>query len=723
MTTELPRRDFLVRSFAIAGGFALGVHPAMEAQAATPLTEPAAGDALPLGDWVRITRDDVVTIVVSQAEMGQGISTTLPAILADELGADWERVRLERAPVAPAYRNPRIGFQFTGNSESIQSFAALMRVAGANARAMLVGAAAARWGVPSGECTTEQGMVVHPPSGRRLSFGALAEAAAAIVPERPVALRADATLRLAGRALPRVDGPPKADGRAIFGIDWLPQGAGDVLHAAVRSGDAWDARPVEVDRAAILAREGVVDVVVLPTSVVVVARRWWQARAALDSARIVFDAGPHAGIDSASLASRARAALDDGPFVTVADRRRPAGPAASVAQHTATYALPYQTHAPLEPMNAIARVTPDGVDVWAPTQGPELARLAVAGALGVAPDRVRVHGAPFLGGGFGRRLLPDFCVEAALVARAVGRTVKVIWSREEDMRRAWYRPATLQRISARLDARGFPVSIVQRHVSPTILKPVFPPLDLSRGVDPSSIEGTVDTPYAIPEWRTDFHLLAGRVPTSVYRTTGYGPSLFGLESFVDELARRAGRDPYAYRRVMLAANPRALRVLDAAARAADWNRPRRRGEGRGIALVEAFGTLLAQVVEVTTTGDRVRIDRVVSAVDPGRVFDPEIARAGIEGGVIFGLSSVVKQEITFRAGGPVQRNFGEYDFVRMREAPVQHTVFLASPEARIGGIGEVGPVAVVPAFANAVAAATGRRLRTMPLARSGLALA
>jgi isoquinoline 1-oxidoreductase beta subunit len=678
--------------------------------------------AVALTDWVRITRDDRVTLVVSQAEMGQGISTTLPAILADELGADWSRVVFELAPTSVAYRNPRINWQFTGNSESTQSFAALMRKVGATARAMLVAAAAERWNVPAGECTTEAGKVRHRPSGRSASFGDLAEAAGKLPPPADPPLRPEAELRLVGRAVPRVDVPDKVDGSALFGIDYVPPGVQDVVFTAVISAPAYDARLVSVDRAALLAREGVIEVVELPGAVAVVARRYWQARAALAAAKIAFDAGPHQALDSAALAKLYAEKLENGPFVTTKDVAAPA-PAKVATRYSATYTLPFQAHATLEPMNALARVTASGVDLWAPTQGQELAKFAVAGALKVDPANVNVYRVPYLGGGFGRRLLPDFCVEAALIARAVGKPVKVIWSREEDMRRSHFRPATAQRISAQLDAQGYPVALAQRLVSPSILKVVFPPLDLSKGIDPSCLEGTQHTPYATGGWRAEFHLLSIRPPTSVYRTTGYGPSLFGMESFVDELARRAGADPYRYRRRLLGGNTRAITVLDAAAKKAGWGAPLPAGHGRGIALVEAFDTLLAQVVEVSVAARKVRVRRVVSAVDPGTVYDPAIAAAGIEGGVVFGLSSCVNQEITFAGGGPMQRNFPEYDMVRMAQCPAIETVFLQTPGVKVGGIGEVGPVAVVPALANAIAAATGRRLRTMPLARSGLTLA
>jgi isoquinoline 1-oxidoreductase beta subunit len=722
----LSRRGFVVGAAAMAGGLALGLHAEAAASAPGPQAAGAAiaDGAAALTDWVRIGRDDSVTVIVSQAEMGQGISTTLPALLCDELGADWPRLRLELAPTGLPYRNPRVQWQFTGNSESMQAFAALMRTMGATGRAMLIAAAARRWQVPAAECDTRAGRVVHRPSGRSLRFGDVAQAAALEPQPIDPPLRPAGSGALAGLSVPRVDIPQKVDGSASFGIDDLPDGLSGVVFAAMRSAPAYGARLLALrNRAALMALPGVIDVVLLPGAVAVVAHKYWQASAALAVAELDVEPGPHAAMSSASLRALYWQKLADGP-VKVAAEHAPDGPPPAVRhRHEAVYELPFQAHATLEPMNALAHVTATRVDIWAPTQGQELAKYAVAGALQRDPEDVRVFRSPFLGGGFGRRLLPDFCIDAALLSRAVGRPVKLIWSREEDLRRDWFRPATLHRLQAELDGAGRPLRITQRLVSPTILKPVFPTLDLAAGLDPSALEGTLETRYRIPGWRTEFHLLDIPVPTSVYRTTGWGPSIFGLESFIDELAQRAGQDPYRYRRALLAHDARGLRVLDEVARRAGWQRALPRGRGRGIAFTDAFGTVLAQVVEVTVTGHEVRVDRVVTVADLGTVYDARIAEACIEGGVIWGLSSAVKHEITFADGGPVQTNFHAYDLLRLHETPRIETHLLQTPGAPVGGIGEVGPVATVPALANAIFSATGRRLRSLPLARSGLQLA
>jgi isoquinoline 1-oxidoreductase beta subunit len=374
-------------------------------------------------------------------------------------------------------------------------------------------------------------------------------------------------------------------------------------------------------------------------------------------------------------------------------------------------------------MNALADVQADAIRVWAPTQGQDQARYTLAAVFGMKPEQVQVGRSPFLGGGFGRRLLPDFVLDAATLSHTVGRPVKLIWSREEDLRRDHFRPATRQRLQATLGARGQPLALEMRVVSPTILKPVFPPLDLATGVDPSALEGSLHSRYRIPSWRTDFHLLETPVPTSVYRTTGYGPNVFALESFIDELAHRAGADPLQFRRTLLAHDERATRVLDELALRSGWSRRLPGGRGRGLAFTDAFGTVLAQVVEVSVRGKAVKVERIVTVADPGRVLDPQISIAGLEGGAVWGLSSACKAEITFERGGPVQSNFDTYDLLRLREAPRFETHLLETSGAPLGGVGEVGPVATVPALANAIFAASGRRLRQLPLARAGLHLA
>jgi isoquinoline 1-oxidoreductase beta subunit len=718
----LSRRAFLKSSAIAGGGLLLGYALPSAAASLTGAAgvSPAPGE-LALTPWVRVTPDNVVTIILSQAEIGQGISTTLPAILADELGADWAAVKLETAPYAVAYRNPQRQWMFTGNSESVQAFYDLMRQMGAAAREMLVQAAAGRWDVAPASCRTENGAVVHAASGRRLSFGEVAAAAAKLpVPPSP-RLKPESELRLVGRPLPRVDIPEKVDGTARFGIDMRLPG---MLVAAVRTAPTLAGRLRRVDPGPAAGMPGVHAVVPLDNGVAVVADTYWQARTALGTLRPEFEPGPDRDLSSAGVLADYRRALENGPWsraVEVGDLAAAAAARAAATTLTADYASPFLAHATMEPMNCIVSLTEEGCDVWAPTQGQELAFFALKQTFGLRDEQVRVNRAPYAGGGFGRRLLPDFILQAALVSKAAGRPVKVIWDREEDIRRDHFRPATMVRLTAELDAAGLPLTLAARVVSPTILLPVFPsiePMLREKGIDPSALEGMMETIYDLPRRRVDFHLLKTPIPTSVMRTTGYGPNVFALESFVDELAGAAKTDPYHYRRRLLAKNPRVLRLLDRAAVLAGWGKPLPRGYGRGLAVTEAFGTLLAQVVEVAVQEPEVRVLRVTSVLDCGRALDPGIATSNVEGGVIFGLS-YCKSEITFAGGAVVQGNYDGYELPYLAESPELVTEILPGG-GKLGGIGETSPVTVPPALVNAIAAASGRRLRELPLSRHGL---
>jgi isoquinoline 1-oxidoreductase subunit beta len=718
----LSRRVFL-QTAAVAGGGLL-LHGVLPASAASLVgaagATPAAGE-LPLTPWVRVTPDNVVTVIVSQAEIGQGISTTLPAILVDELGADWAAVKLETAPFAPAYRNPVRQWMFTGNSESVQSFHDLMRQMGAAAREMVTRAAAARLGVPPDSCRAENGTIVHPASGRRLTFGEVAaEAARLPVPAQP-RLRADSELRLVGRALPRVDVPAKVDGSARFGIDLQVPG---MLVAAVRTAPTLAGRLRALDPSPAAGMPGVHAVVRLDNGVAVVADSWWQARTALAKLRPDFEPGPDTELSSATVLAEYQLRLEAGPWATpVAAGDVEAAMRKAAGTVTADYLNPFLAHATMEPMNCIVSLTADACEVWAPTQGQELALVTLQQRFGLREDQVRVNRSPYAGGAFGRRLLPDFILQAAVVSKAAGRPVKVIWDREEDMRRDRYRPASLLRLTAALDASGLPTAFAVRLVSPTILLPVFPalaPMLRDKRIDPSALEGLLEMIYELPNRRVDFHLLSTPIPTSVMRTTGYGPNTTAVEGFVDELAHAAKADPYRYRRRLLARNPRALAVLDRAAARAGWGKPLPPGHGRGIAVAEAFGTLIAQVAEVAVRGPEVRVLRITSVVDCGRVLDPGIATANVEAGVVFGLS-YCKSEVTFAGGAVVPANFDAYELPYLAETPELVTE-LAPGGGKLGGVGETGPVTVPAAVLNAVFAATGRRLRELPLGRHGLRL-
>jgi isoquinoline 1-oxidoreductase subunit beta len=710
------RREFIFTTTLAAGGLLL--HGSLAASRVGAQAAPLQREAA-LNAWVRISRDNTITIVSSQAEMGQGIQTTLPAVLADELGAEWSRIRLENAPADPAYRNPRINWQFTGNSESTTAFFDLMREMGAAGRQMLIAAAARQWNVDARSCRAERSQIIHTPTRRSLTFGELAEAAAAMPrPEKP-ALKRPADWTLISKPLARIENSGKVDGSAIFGMDVKVPG---MVHAAVKTSPAFGGKVESYDRESIRNFPGFIAVVEIPNGVAVVARSYWHARTALAALPVQFDDGASVSLSSETLRNQYETALAGDSWHTP----HVSGDKDAIAKGIATvfsedYDSQFLAHATMEPMNCTAHVTSDGCEVWAPTQGQELAQLVVSQVVGLPKEKVRIH-RTLLGGGFGRRLVADFIVQAVLASKAVGAPVKVIWSREEDMQHDMYRPAVAHRITAGVDQFGRLQAIAHKVVSPSILQFVYPPA-VTDAYDPSCCEGVLETRYRIPNVRVDFKLLKVGVPTSVLRTTGFGPNVFALESFIDELAHRKGQDPYRYRRELLADDARALRVLDLAAEKSDWTRVAPAGRFRGIAFCEAFRTLTAHVVEVSVPRTGViRIHRVICVVDPGTVLDPGISANSIEGGVAWGLSCAFLSEITFARGRTVESNWHDFQVLRMPEMPPVDVHFIDSGERPLGGIGEVGPVTLVPALTNAIFRATGQRYRSLPLSRHGLSL-
>jgi isoquinoline 1-oxidoreductase beta subunit len=674
--------------------------------------------------WVRIGADNAITLIASQSEMGQGTTTTLAAALADELFVAPERVAIAFAPFDPAYRDPVFRWMFTGNSQGTSSFYDVMRRMGAAAREMLVAAAAARWDLPGGKVTLDNAHLVHPDGRRRLAFGEVAaEAAKLAIPAKP-ALRADPPS--AGRALRRWDVPAKVDGSALFGIDVrLP----DMLVAALRCAPRAGAKLGTYDRAAIRAKAGVVDVVEVPGGLAVVAGTYWQARQALDGATVTWSETGGGFASAGALAPVYAERMASGPFFTHLAK---GDAAAAPPSLEATYQTPFQAHATMEPMNCTARVAGGACEIWAPTQGVEMAQNVAVQVTGLPSDKIVIH-RTLVGGGFGRRLLADFVKQALIVAMAVRRPVKLIWSREEDMTHDFYRPAALHRISGTLDGSGALVALAHRIVTPShmlyiIPRGMFPPMKdwtapaaPPEKIDTMAVEGLIELPYAIASQRVEQHRLEIDIPVSVWRTTGHGPNNFAVESFIDELALAAKRDPVEFRRALLGADRRALGVLDVVARESGWGGPARDGAARGVALAKAFGGYVAAVAEVTVRDDKVAVRRLTFAVDCGKLLDPGIARSNIEGGAVWGLSGM-RTEITFERGRAVQTNFDAFEPLRLYEMPVVDVHFVAS-EAAPGGTGELGPVPVHAAVGNAIAAATGRRLRTLPLGSAGLSFA
>jgi isoquinoline 1-oxidoreductase beta subunit len=671
--------------------------------------------------WVRVHADGTAAILVAKSEMGQGILTPLAAAVADELGADWARVRIEPAPAGPEYADPVMGRQTTGGSTSVRFNLDVLRRAGAEARAGLIAAAAETWDVDPATCSVRDGRVVHPPSGRALPFGELAATAAGLpAPERS-AFKTDAELRLLGTPLARADARPKAEGRALFGLDVRLPGQ---LTAVVARCPVFGGKLTRFDAGSALAVPGVRRVHEVSAGVAVVAESFRAAVRGREALKIEWDKGPLAGLGHDALrASLREAAAGAG---RVAQSRGDAPGALGRADRIveAEYTLPYLAHAPMEPMNCTAWVRPDRCEIWAPTQHQTAVREAAAEASGLPLEAVQVH-TTFLGGGFGRRLEADYATEATEISRVVEAPVQVVWTREDDLGHDFYRPIAHHRLRAGLGPDGAPVAWFHRVATPSIFARFTQATGeggvdgaSSRGkIDSSSIEGAVDLPYRFPDLRVEWVPWEPGVPVGFWRSVGHSHTAFAVECFLDEVASTAGIDPLELRRSLLREAPRHRAVLETVVARADWGRPLPQGRGRGLALHESFGSIVAQVAEVSTANGKLRVDRVVCAVDCGAVANPAGAEAQMEGGVLFGLSAALREAITIRGGGVHERNFDAYELLRFGDAPEVEVHIVPSREPP-GGAGEPGVPPIAPAVANAMYAATGERLRHLPFLRA-----
>ncbi len=726
LPAKAARRHFLKTSALAGGGLLLGLYlprnaraAQAQAQAANPLAEPGAFSP---NAYIRITPDDQVTLVVDKSEMGQGVMTALPMLLADEMDADWPRVKLEQAGAHDAYKNPLLGMQATGGSTSVRSSWLPLRHAGATARALLVQAAAQRWQVDASACRTEGG-VVHGPAGQHARYGDLASAAAQLPVPEGVTLKKPAQMRLIGRPLARVDIPEKTTGAAVFGLDVRAPG---MLTAVIAQPPAFGATLRALDDTAARALRGVHAVLRAGDGVAVLAQDFWTSRKGRDALRIDWDMGPNAALDDAAIRGMFDAAaqqpgasawkVGDGEAALPAAAARPG---ARTLQ--ASYFLPFLAHATMEPMNCTAHVQRDRVDIWGPTQAQTLDQVVAARITGLPVHAVHVH-TTLLGGGFGRRFEQDFVAQAVELSKAAGRPVKVVWTREDDTRHDFYRPANLHQLQAVLDAQGRVQAWKHKIIGPSIFSRVFPQY-IKDGIDETSVQGAVDLPYALPNAQTRYVLCNTPVPVGFWRSVGHSITAFTVESFVDELAHAAGADPYAFRRGMLlqGGDPRALKVLDVAAREAGWGRALPHGHFHGIAVHHSFGSYVTQVAEVSVQAKgQVRVHRVTCAVDCGQVVNPDTVKAQAQSAVIYGLTAALLDRITLRHGGVVEGNFDKYRMLRMDAAPRIDVHIVDSDEAP-GGMGEPATPPIAPAVANAVFAATGKRLRELPLRAEDLA--
>ncbi len=693
-------------------------------------TPPAAGDGVFAPDaWIRIAADGHVTVVVDRSEMGQGVSTALPMLVAEELDADWSRVRYEFAPANRAYDNPLIGAQITGGSTSVRAAWGPLREAAATARAMLVAAAAAEWGVPAAECRTESSQVIHDASGRRLDYGALALAAARLTPPDHVPLKSPEAFRLLGTPVPRLDLADQVTGRIVYGQDVRPEGA---LVAVIARCPVFGGTVREVDPTPALALPGVRHVLRVPSGVAVVGDTSWHAIRGRDALQVTWDEGRLAGLTSDEVTTRLhRLAAESEGREAVKRGRGARGLEGASTVVEAAYDLPYLAHACMEPMNATAVVRDGEVEVWVPTQSqaaPALfgggSRGVAAKAAGVSQDRVTIH-TTNLGGGFGRRSESDFVAEAvAVAAQLPGVPIRLLWTREDDVRHDFYRPANHHALRAALGSDGLPVAWAHHVVAPSIISRFIPGYvpqfvahlggPLKGGIDETAVEGARDLPYGIPDLEVRYTQADLGVPVGFWRAVGHTHTAFAVECFVDELAAAAGRDPVAYRLALLAQAPRHRRVLEAVAERAGWSTPAPAGVGRGVALHESFGSVCAQVAEVRLDGGSLRVDRVVCAFDCGVVVNPDTVEAQLTGAIAYGLTAALMGEVTLDRGRVVQGNFHDYPVLRMGEMPRVEVHLVPGGEAP-GGVGEPGVPPIAPAVANAVSALTGRRVRRLPI--------
>ena len=670
--------------------------------------------------WLRIAADGTVTVVCGSAEMGQGVHTAIPMMVAEELDADWKTVRVEQAPVDQAYNNPAFGMQATGGSTTVRGHWKVVREAGAAARAMLVAAAAQQWKVEPAQCRTAEGQVIHPDGLQRLSYGALAEAAGKLTPPKAVTLKDPKDFRIMGQPLKRLDTAAKVDGSAKYGIDAQVPG---MLVAVMARAPLPGAKAVRVDDAQAKAVKGVRSVITLPSGVAVLASGYWAAKKGRDALVVEWDLGDKRGLStervSRLLTEGANAAHAADGAVALAAGQADATLAQAARRVEATYEAPYLAHACMEPLNCTAWVRGDEVEIWAGTQSQGPAQGILSQVASVQPAKVKIH-TMMLGGGFGRRFAPDFVIDATLLSKISGAPVKLVYTREDDMAAGFYRPASVVRFEGGLDAGGKLVALKGGVGSPSIMAASgfmqIPP----SGVDAFAMEGLNDHPYDIPNQRLAYGRREPGPQVWFWRSVGHSQNTFFIESFVDELAVAAGQDPYEFRRSLLGKQPRYKGVLEAAAQKAGWGGPLPAGVHRGIALSQSFGSYVAEVAEVSVADDGTpRVHRVVAAVDCGQIVNPEIIRRQIEGSIVYGLTAALYGKITFKDGRVEQGNFHDYPMLRMSEMPRVEVHILPSTEAP-GGIGEPGTPPIAPAVANAIFAATGKRLRALPFDMSQL---
>ncbi|HEY2546057.1 MAG TPA: xanthine dehydrogenase family protein molybdopterin-binding subunit [Candidatus Acidoferrum sp.] len=711
------RREFIKTGAAIGGGLLVSLYTPSPNGPGSAIA--AAENGVVLNAFVRIGADESVTVISAHSEMGQGIYTSLPMLLNEELQADWSKIRVEAAPVDKVYNHPLFGVQMTGGSTTSPAEWERYRKMGATARVMLVQAAATKWGVEPSSCRVEKGVVIHTATSKRATYGSVADAAAKLTPPANVPLKNPKDFTLVGKPTRRLDTPSKTNGTAQFGLDVKLPG---MLTAVVALPPVFGGKVAKLDATAALKVPGVKAVEQVPSGVAVIAETFWPAKLGREKLVIDWDLGPNAGLSTEKmLRDFGETAMKPGALA-----KKTGDPEAALKTAaktlTAEYDVPYLAHAMMEPLNCVVDLRGDSCEIWTGTQFETVDRANAAQVAGLPPEKVQIH-TTLLGGGFGRRANPssDFVVEAVHVAKVAKAPVKVVWTREDDMRGGWYRPMWHDRFVAGLDANGDPIAWTHTIVGQSIMQGTpFEAFGIKDGIDSASVEGAADLLYGMPNLQVDLHTPKIGVPVQWWRSVGHSHTGFSVEAFFDEVAHAGGKDPYELRRKLLANQPRMKAVLELAAQKANWGSKLPPGVGRGIATHFSFDSYVAQVVEASVEKGAVRVHRVVCALDCGLVINPDTVRAQMEGGIIFGLTAALKTEITLKGGRVEQSNFHDYQMLRIFESPKIEVHIVPSGESPTG-VGEPGVPPVAPALANAIFAVTGKRVRRLPIRASDLA--
>jgi isoquinoline 1-oxidoreductase beta subunit len=663
--------------------------------------------------FLRIDTDNTITVMLAHSEMGQSIWTTLPMLIAEELDVDLSKVKVMHAPAAPEYIHTAYGIQITGGSSTTWSEFDRYRQAGALTRALLINAAAKKLGVTSESIQTENGFVIS--GDKKISYGDLAEAAAKLETPKAVTLKQPKDWKIIGKATKRLDGPEKINGTAIFGQDVHFDG---LMTAMVARSPVFGGTVKSFDAGAAKQIKGVQQVVQVPSGVAVIADNYWAAKQGRDALKVEWNLGPSAGLDSKALVSEYRkmAATQGLTAAKAGDIKTATSKIKKTVE--AEYVLPYLAHSPMEPLNCSVKISKDACEIWTGTQMQGTDQQAAAKILGLKPEQVKIH-TLFLGGGFGRRANPaaDFVSEAVQVAKAAGVPVKTVWSREDDVKGGYYRPMYLHKAKVGLDANGMPVAWEHTVVGQSIiLGTPFEAFMIKEGVDATSVEGVADSPYlkSIPNYQVNLHTAKTGVPVLWWRSVGHSHTALVMESLIDELAHTAKKDPLEYRRALLKDHPRHLAALNLAAEKASWGKSLPKGVFRGIAVHESFGSFVTQIAEVSVNKGEVKVHRMVCAIDCGLSVNPDSLKAQMESSISFGLGAAMQSEITFKDGMVEQSNFHDYKVMRMADMPKVEVYIVQSTE-KMGGVGEPGLPPVAPAVTNAIFAATGKRIRSLPI--------